>query len=148
MERRTFDVEMWCCRQEDTDELSVAVAEPSFLLLGRCKFRKDVRVVSVSTSVSDGNELGSCDAGIWYTGQLLRWTEVVSCMSLLCVVNVSTANVTLTTTRCRGAEDDSMILDRARWPCVSLKCSGVEMGYAVDGSSVYVGPVSGCLLDG
>ena len=105
---------MWCCRQEDTDELSVAVAESSFLLLGRCKFRKDVRVVCVSTSVSDGNELGSCDAGIWYTGQWLRWTEVVSCMSLLCVVNVSMVNVTLDTTQCRGAEDECRVIGRAR----------------------------------
>ena len=59
-------------------------------------------MVCVNTSVSHGNKLGSCVAAIWYAGQWLRWTEVVSCTSLLCVVNVSMVNETLDTIHCRG----------------------------------------------
>ena len=113
-ERRTFEVDMRRCRQEDTDELSLPVAESAFFLLGRCKYRKDVRVVCVITSVSHGSKLGSFDTAIWYAGPLLRGTEVVSCSSLLCVVNVSMANATLDTSQCRGAEVECIIWDRVR----------------------------------
>jgi hypothetical protein len=71
-------------------------------------------VVCVNTSVSQGNKLGSLDTAMWYTGLLLRWSEVVSCTSLLCVVNVSTVNVTLDTTLCRGAEGHCRVMGRAR----------------------------------
>ena len=104
---------MRCCRQVDPDVFSLTEAESVFLLLGRCKYRRDVSVVCVNTSVSHGSKLGSCDAAIWYAGQLLRWSEVVSCTWLLCVVNVSTVNVTLDTTRCRGAEDERTVMGRA-----------------------------------
>ena len=105
---------MRCCRQEDTDVCCLPEAESVFILLGRCKYRKDVRLVGVSTSVTHGNELGSCDAAIWYAGQLLRPSEVVSCTLLLCVVSVSVVNVTLDTTQSRGAECECRVVDRAR----------------------------------
>ena len=113
-ERRTFEVDMRRCRQEDTDELSLPVAESAFFLLGRCKYRKDVSVVCVNTSVSQGNKLGGLDTAMWYTGQLLRLSEVVACTSLLCVVTVSMVNVTLDTTRSRGAECKCGVMGRAR----------------------------------
>ena len=94
--------------------LSLPVAESAFFLLGRCTYRKDVSVVCVFTSASHGNELGSFDTTIWYAGQLLRWTEVVSCTSLLCVVSVSMVNATLDTSQCRGDDDEGTVLDRAR----------------------------------
>ena len=100
---------MRCCRQEDTDVFGLLVAESVFLFLGRCKYRRDVSVVCVITSVSHVKELGSFDTAISYVGQLLRWTEVVSSTSLLCVVSVSVVNVTLDTAQCHGAEDDSTI---------------------------------------
>jgi hypothetical protein len=105
---------MRCCRQEDTDVFCLVVAQSAFVLLGRCKYGKDVSVVCVNTSVSHGNELGSFDTAIWYAGQLLRCSEVVSCTSLLCVVNVSTVNATLDTTQCRGAEHECRVMGRAR----------------------------------
>ena len=85
------------------------VAESVLLLLGRCKYRKDGCVLCVNTSVSDVSKLGSFDTAIWYAGQLLRWTEVASCTSLLCVVSVSVVNVTLDTAQCHIAEIDSTI---------------------------------------
>ena len=105
---------MRCCRQVDPDVFSLTEAESVFLLLGRCKYRRDVSVVCVNTSVSHGSKLGSCDAAIWYAGQLLRWTEVVSWTSLLCVVNVSTVDVTLDATLCRDAERECGVMGRAR----------------------------------
>jgi hypothetical protein len=71
-------------------------------------------MVCVSTSVSYSSKLGSTVSAILYVGQFLRWTEVESCTSLLCVVNVSTANVTLDTTQCRGVERECRVLDRPR----------------------------------
>ena len=68
-------------------------------------------MVGVYTSVSHGNELGSIVTATWYAGQVLRWTEVVSCTSLLCVVTVSMVNVTLDTTQCRGAEGERTVRD-------------------------------------
>ena len=109
----TFDVDMRCCRQEDTDVFCLLVAESAFLLLGRCKYR-NVSVVCVSTSVSHGSKLGSFDTAIWYAGQLLRRTAVTSCTSLLCVVSVSMDNVTLDTTQCLGVERECSVMGRAR----------------------------------
>ena len=113
-DRRTFDVEMRCCRQDDTDVFCLVVAESVLLLLGRCKCRKDVSVVCVIMSVSHGSKLGSFDTAIWYAGPLLRGTELVSCSSLLCVVNVSMANATLDTSQCRGAECECGVMGRVR----------------------------------
>ena len=113
-DRRTFDVEMRCCRQGDTDVFCLLVAESVLLLLGRCKYRKVDSVVCVNTSASHGNELGSFDAAIWCAGQVLRWTEVTSCTSLLCVVSVSMVNVTLGTSQCRGADRECSVMGRAR----------------------------------
>jgi hypothetical protein len=94
--------------------LSLLVAESVFLLLGRCKYRKDVGVACVSTSLSHGSKLGSFDTAIWYAGQLLRWTEVVSCTLLLCVVSVSMVNVALNTALCGGAERECRVMGRVR----------------------------------
>ena len=113
-DRRTFDVEMRCCRQGDTDVFCLLVAELVLLLLGRCKCRTDVSVVCVVTSASHGNELGSFDAAIWCAGQVLRWTEVTSCTSLLYVVSVSMVNRALDATQCRGAECECGVMGRAR----------------------------------
>jgi hypothetical protein len=113
-ERRTFGVDMRCCRQEDTHEFSLPVTESAFFLLGRWKYRRDVSVVCVNTSVSHGTKLGRCDTAICYAGPLLRWTEVVSCTSLLCAVSVSTVNATLDTSQCRGAERECKVMGRAR----------------------------------
>jgi hypothetical protein len=103
-ERKTFEVDMRCCRQEDTDVFGLLVAESVFLLLGRRKNRKDVTVVCVNTSMSHVSKLGSFDTAIWYAGQLVRWTEVTSCTWLLCAVSVSMVNRVLDTTQSRGAE--------------------------------------------
>ena len=111
-EGRAVDVELRCCRQEDTDVFGLPVAESVLLLLGRCKYRTEDSVVCVNTSVSHGNELGSIDTAIWYAGQLLRWTEVTSFTSLLCVVSVSTVNVTLNTTLWRGVERECRVMGR------------------------------------
>jgi hypothetical protein len=118
---RASDVDMRCCRQEDADVFCLVVAESAFLLLGRCKYRKDVSVVCVSTSVSDGSKLGSCYTAIWYAGQLLRWTEVVSYTSLLCVVSVLMVNRVLYSTQSRDAERESRVMGRGRELCVSLR---------------------------
>ena len=90
------------------------VAESVLLLLGRCKYRRDVSVVCVNTSVSQGNKLGGLDTAMCYTGQLLRLSEVVACTSLLCVASVSTVNVTLDTTLCLCAEDERSVSHRPR----------------------------------
>ena len=110
----TFDVDMRCCRQEDTDVLGLSEAQSVFLLLGQCTYRKDVSVVCMNTSVSHGTKLVSFDAAVWYAGQLLRRTDVTSCTSLLCVVSVSMVNVTLGTSQCRGADRECSVMGRAR----------------------------------
>ena len=104
---------------------SLTEAESVFLLLGRCKYRRDVSVVCVNTSVSHGSKLGSCDAAIWYAGQLLRWTEVVSCTSLLCVVTVSMVNVTLDTIQSRCAEYECRVIGSSE---VAVCQVGVQWG--------------------
>ena len=121
----TFDVDMRCCRQEDTDVLGLSEAESVFLLLGQCKFRTDVSVVCVNTSVSHGSKLGSCDAATWYAGPLLRRTDVTSCTSLLCVVTVSMVNVTLDTIQSRCAEYECRVIGSSE---VAVCQVGVQWG--------------------
>ena len=87
--------------------------------------QKNVSEVWVSTSVSHGNELGSLDTAIWYAGQLLRWTEVVSCTSLLCVVTVSMVNVTLDTIQSRCAEYECRVIGSSE---VAVCQVGVQWG--------------------
>ena len=72
----------------------------------------------------------------------------MSCTSLLCVVSVSVVNVTLDTTQSRGAERECRVMGRPTERSVSMRRSGVETGYAVDGNSDYVALVSVCLVDG
>ena len=79
----------------------------------------------MNTSVSDDNELGSCDAAIWYAGQLLRCSEVVSCTSLLCVVNVSMVNVTLDTIQSRCAEYECRVIGSSE---MAVCQDGVQWG--------------------
>ena len=124
-DRRTFDVEMRCCRQDDTDVFCLVVAESVLLLLGSCKYRMVDSVVCVNTSASHGNELGSFDAAIWCAGQVLRWTEVTSCTSLLCVVTVSMVNVTLDTIQSRCAEYECRVIGSSE---VAVCQVGVQWG--------------------